>query len=179
MHFLNKKHCKKALLNRRKLQNLDKEKHGFSQNTKVFINENLTLMNENIAFNGRKLKWSGLVHACFTIDGIVGIKNSENSKPLKVFHEVDEGPFHDASQDAETLMVIKVCFWIILTVLLKKWEKMAFGGASALNEFVRKTQLGIIFFNCPFMKTCHLNNLSKNNFLVIYWDLRGLYFYNT
>ena len=31
--FLNRKHCKTALLNRRKLQNLDKEKHGFSQNT--------------------------------------------------------------------------------------------------------------------------------------------------
>ena len=33
VHFLNRKHCKKALLNRSKLQNLDKEKHGFSQNT--------------------------------------------------------------------------------------------------------------------------------------------------
>ena len=116
MRFLNRKHCKKALLNRRKLQNLDKEKHSFSQNTKVFINENLTVMNKNIAFNGRKLKWSGLVHACFTIDSIVRIKKSENSKPLKVFHmknlhelfpdfyfNVDENLFHDASQDAETL----------------------------------------------------------------------------
>ena len=115
VRFLNRKHCKKALLNRRKLQNLDKEKHSFSQNTKVFINENLTVMNENIAFNCRKLKRSGLVRACFTIDGIVRIKKSENSKPLKVFHmknlhelfpdfnfDIDEGLFHDASQDAET-----------------------------------------------------------------------------
>ena len=73
-------------------------------------------MNENIAFNGRKLKWSGLVHACFTIDGIVRIKKSENSKPLKVFHmknlhelfadfnfDIDKDLFHDASQDAGTL----------------------------------------------------------------------------
>ena len=115
MHFLSRKHCKKALLNRRKLQNIDKEKHGFSQKAKIF-NENLTLMNENIAFNGRKLKQSGLVHACFTNDGIVRIKKLENSKPLKVFHmknshelfpdfnfDVDEDLFHDASQDAETL----------------------------------------------------------------------------
>ena len=43
-------------------------------------------MNENVALNGRKLKWSGLGHACFTIDGIVRIKKLENSKPLKVFH---------------------------------------------------------------------------------------------
>ena len=116
MRFLNRKHCKKALLNRRKLQNLDKEKHSFSQNTKIFIKENLAVMNKNIAFNGRKLKWSGLVHACFTVDDIVCIKKSENSKPIKVFHmknlyelfpdfnfDVDEVLFHDASQDAETL----------------------------------------------------------------------------
>ena len=116
MCFLNRKHFKKALLNRRKLQSLDKEKHSFSQNTKVFINENMTVVNENIAFNSRKLKWSGLAHACFTIDGIVRIKNSETSKPLKVFHmkilrelfpdfnfDVDEDLFHDASQDAETI----------------------------------------------------------------------------
>ena len=98
------------------MQNLNKEKHGFSQNTKVFINGNLTLMNGNIAFNGRKLKQSGLVHACFIIDGIVRIKKSENSKPLKVFHmknlrelfpdfnfDIDDDLFYDASQDAETL----------------------------------------------------------------------------
>ena len=73
-------------------------------------------MNENIAFNGRKLERSGLVHACFTIDGIVHIKKSENRKPLKVFHmknfrelfpdfnfDVDEDLFHNTSQDAEAL----------------------------------------------------------------------------
>ena len=43
-------------------------------------------MNENIALNGKKLKRSGLVHACFKIDGIVRIKKLENSKLLKVFH---------------------------------------------------------------------------------------------
>ena len=61
----------------------------------------------------------------------------------------------------------------------KKAGKMAFDGASALNEFVRKTQLGIIFCNYLFIKTCHSNNLSQNKFLVIYWDLSGSYFYNT
>ena len=100
-------------------------------------------MNENIAFNGRKIKRSGLVHACFTVDDIVLIKKSENSKPLKVFHmknlrelfpdfnfDVDEDLFHDASQDTETL-VIKVHFWIIFTFHLKEWGKIAFGRASA------------------------------------------------
>ena len=69
-------------------------------------------MNENIALNGKKLKRSGLVHACFKIDGIVRIKKLENSKLLKVkfctnysdFNfDNDEDLFHDASQNAETL----------------------------------------------------------------------------
>ena len=138
MRFLNRKHCKKALLNRRKLKNLDKEKHGFSQNIKVFNNEDLTLMNENIAFNGKKLIQSRLLHACFTIDDIVRIKKSENSKPLKVFHLKNlRELFLDlililTSMRTFSMMhlkmqkllpVIKVCFWIILTVQLKKWKK--------------------------------------------------------
>ena len=74
-------------------------------------------MNENIAFNARKLKHTGFVHVCFTIHGNVSIKKSENSKLLKVFHmknlrelfrdfkfNVDEDLFHDASQDAETFI---------------------------------------------------------------------------
>ena len=73
-------------------------------------------MNVNIAFNGRKLKWSGLVYDCLPIDGIVCIKKLEYSKPLKIFHmknlhelfpdfnfDIDKDLFHDASQDAETL----------------------------------------------------------------------------
>ena len=42
-----------------------------------------------------------------------------------------------------------------------------------------KLNLALLFFNYLFMKTCHSSNLSQNKFLVIYWDLRGLYFYNT
>ena len=115
-HFLNRNHCKKALLNRRKFQNLDKEKDGFSQNTEVFINKKLTLMNENIAFNCKKLKPGRLVHACFRTDGILGIKKSGNSRQLKIFHmknsrelfpdfnfDVNENLFHDACQDSETI----------------------------------------------------------------------------
>ena len=91
------------------MQNLDKEKDGFSQNTNDLISQNLTLMNENIAFLGRKLKPSGLVHACFTTDGIVRIRKSGNSRLLNVFNmknlrepladfnfDVDEDLLHDA-----------------------------------------------------------------------------------
>ena len=70
--FVNREYCKKALLNRK---NLDKCVR-FNPNTKIFVNENLTMIDENIACNCRKLKRGGLLFACFTRDGIVHIKKS-------------------------------------------------------------------------------------------------------
>ena len=119
----------------KKFQSLNKEKHGFIQNTKVFINENLTLMNENIAFTDRKLKCSGFFNACFAIDGIVRIKKPENSKPLKAFHiknlrelflnfnfDVDEdfSMMHLKMQKLfKYIYLLKYIFWIIFTVHFK------------------------------------------------------------
>ena len=54
--------------------------------TNIFVSENLTPMNETIAYNCRKLKHSGLIHACYSRNGIVYIKENETSKPIKVFH---------------------------------------------------------------------------------------------
>ena len=52
----------------------------------IFVIENLTPMNESIAFNCRKLKHSGLIHACYSRNGNVYIKENETSRPFKVFH---------------------------------------------------------------------------------------------
>ena len=47
--FVNRKCCKKALINRKKLDNINSEmKYNFSKNNKIFINENLTRTNESI-----------------------------------------------------------------------------------------------------------------------------------
>ena len=54
--------------------------------TNIFVSENLTPMNATIAYNCRKLKHSGLIHACYSRNGIVYIKENETSKPIKVFH---------------------------------------------------------------------------------------------
>ena len=53
VRFINRKFAKKALISR---QNLRK---SLSSNCKVFINENLTVRNNKIAFLSRKLKCSG------------------------------------------------------------------------------------------------------------------------
>ena len=49
VRFVNRKNCKKVLFNKKKLSSIDCSKHNFTQNTKVFANENLTPMNESTA----------------------------------------------------------------------------------------------------------------------------------
>ena len=95
-------------------------KYNFRNSSKIFINENLTRVNENIAFKGRKLKIKGMVNACYTRNGVIHIKKSERSKPIKIYHmsemydlfpdfnfnheEEVEDLFHDASHDASSLV---------------------------------------------------------------------------
>ena len=87
--FVNRKNCKKVLFNKKKRSSIDCSKHNFIQNTKTFGNENLTPMtpmNESIAYNYRKLKYSGLIYGCFLREGIVRIKRRERDRPVKIFH---------------------------------------------------------------------------------------------
>ena len=87
VRFINRKYCKKALVNRKKLININSEtKYNFSQNNKIFINKNLTHANEAIPFCGRKLKRNSKIQSCFTRDGIVFIKKTEKSKAFKAHH---------------------------------------------------------------------------------------------
>ena len=43
-------------------------------------------MNESTASNCRKLKHSGLIHACYSRNGNIYIKENETSRPFTVFH---------------------------------------------------------------------------------------------
>ena len=70
IRFVNRKSCKKALLNKKKLSNINNGKFSFNGETKLFINENQTPMNESIAFNCRKLKRSSIIHIYYTREGI-------------------------------------------------------------------------------------------------------------
>ena len=65
---------------------LNNQNHKFHAGTNISVNENLTPMNETIVFNCRKLKRSGLIHACYSRNGNVYIKENETSRPFKVFH---------------------------------------------------------------------------------------------
>ena len=68
-------------------------------------------MNENIAFNARKLKGRGVIYGYFKRNGVVHIKLSEHDKAIKILHknhfykyildyeEEEEDLFHDVSQE--------------------------------------------------------------------------------
>ena len=78
---------------------------SFNSNTNIFVNENLTLMNDYVAFNCWGLKREGLIFACFTIEGIVHIKILFLGKPFKIYcrnilHEMfPEFNFNDTNRD--------------------------------------------------------------------------------
>ena len=86
IRFVNSKHCKKALLYKKKLSNINNNKFNFNAETKLYINENLTPTNKSIGFNCRRLRRSNIIHACYTREGIVHIKQEESSKLFKIFH---------------------------------------------------------------------------------------------
>ena len=110
IRFINRKHAKQALYNKKKLSQV-KKKYTFNPNNNpFFISENLTRMNESLACQGRKLKRSNLANACYIRDGIVTFRINERSNTIKIHHvndllelfpnfDFEDEPFHDASPD--------------------------------------------------------------------------------
>ena len=110
IRFVNRKHAKQALYNRKKLSQVKKKYTFNTNNNHFFISENLTRMNESLAYQGRKLKHNNLLNACYTRDGIVTIKINKSSKAIKIHHmndllelfpdfDFEDELFHDASPD--------------------------------------------------------------------------------
>ena len=83
VRFTNRKFAKQALYNRKKLKPIGKSTLGF--NNDVFINENLTPVNNKIAYNCRKLNRQNLILKTYTINGTVHIvsNNIKRGKPVK------------------------------------------------------------------------------------------------
>ena len=86
VRFANRKNCSKIIENKRKPAKLNNQKHNFREGTKLFVSESLTPMNESIAFNCRKLKCKELIHSCYSRNGIINIKMTDKSQPIKIFY---------------------------------------------------------------------------------------------
>ena len=101
--FVNRKNCNKIFENKKKLAQLNNEKHNFREGTKIFVSESLTPMNESISFNCRKLRHKELILCCYSRNKITNIKMTSKSQPFKIFH-------------MERLVN---CFWILILRLEK------------------------------------------------------------
>ena len=84
--FTKRKSAKQALYNRKKLKSIDKSTLGLIND--VFINENLTPVNNGIAYYCWKVKRQNLVSKTDAVNGTVHLisNNIKGGKPVKVFH---------------------------------------------------------------------------------------------
>ena len=76
-----------------------------SSSDNIFINENLTPMNNKIAFHCRKLKCNGQVDETYSGDGVIHIASSNiDGKVIKILHMsmlLDIFPDFDFGPDAK------------------------------------------------------------------------------
>ena len=56
-------------------------------NTKIFVNQNLTNYNHQLAFNCHKLKRKKLILKTYSSNGIIHIVQILGNKLIKVFHQ--------------------------------------------------------------------------------------------
>ena len=102
--FINRKHTKKALINRKGLININKSSLSLSSSDNIFINENLTPMNNKIAFHCRKLKCNGQIDKTYWRDGVIHIASSNirDGKVIKILHmSMLLDIFHDFNFDPD------------------------------------------------------------------------------
>ena len=82
--FINRKYCKCASVNRKKLKSFNSESIALP-NVKLNFNENLTEYNNTLAFYGRKLIRAGLIYNICALNCTVQLR-TVGKRPIKVFH---------------------------------------------------------------------------------------------
>ena len=87
VRFTNRKFAKEDIYNRKKLKSIDKSSLRLNNNN-LFIDENLTPINNKVACNCRKLQRNNLISKTYTVNGTVHLKrdNIKNGKLVKVLH---------------------------------------------------------------------------------------------
>ena len=117
-----KKKTGKLCLIAKKLANFDSVMYNLNSN-KLYFSENLSCVNENVAFKARKIKSKVFIHACFMKDGVAHSKLGEHGKCIKILHkshfnsyildfeEEEFDFFHDVSQEMNNSVLIwKITF---------------------------------------------------------------------
>ena len=107
VRFVNRKICIEALRNRKKMKT-SAQSIGFDKSI-VYVNENLTDFNNEIAYRCRRLKKSKLIDNTYSMNGIVYIMKIGENKRTKILH-IDElkemfPDFADFQSDSSILLM--------------------------------------------------------------------------
>ena len=90
VRFVNRRICKKALENKKDLNNkLDNAKLGFQSAVKIFLSENLTPCNQHLAWMCKELKRARKIHSCWSSKGVVKIHRTMNERAITISHKSD------------------------------------------------------------------------------------------
>ena len=114
VRYVNHNQCKKTLINRKNLININSEtKYNFRKNIKNLINESFTRSNESIAFRITKLKQNGVIHSCYTRDEIVHIEK----QTFKSTESTSYGFLNYAFPEFEFLRMLGLNYFVILYLM--------------------------------------------------------------
>ena len=68
---------------------LNKTELGFKPDVALYISENLTPLNQRLAWQSRELKRARLIHSCWSSKVVVKIRRTMNERALSIDSEKD------------------------------------------------------------------------------------------
>ena len=84
VRLVNRKFCYEALERKGNLKNVNNHGLGFEPSTKLFISENLTPLNQQLAWMCRELKRAGRIHGCWSSKGVVRLRCTMNERGISI-----------------------------------------------------------------------------------------------
>ena len=84
--FVNRKHCKTAIKNRKMLKTSDKTEIGLPENTKIFINENISPYFNHLAYRCRVLQRAKKISSHYFLNGKLYIVRTPGERSINISH---------------------------------------------------------------------------------------------
>ena len=128
-------------------------------------------MNESIACNCRNLKRNGLIHGCFSRDGIIRIKREERARPVKIFHMSKlhqlflDFDFGDVDEDDYIFLDLRTCFDSTILEGDKSFHLKSYNLLKANNA--KRGGVSIYYKESLGAREVNLSNLSQR----VIWEV--------
>ena len=87
VRFVKRKYRYEALEKKADLKNVNNRDLGFESNTKLFLSENLTPLNQQLAWMCRELKQVCKIHSCWSSKGVVTLRRTMDDESMSVINK--------------------------------------------------------------------------------------------